>query len=155
LSGIIAARLGFNWVFAAAAVLFALSALPMSALPEYQAPLKFDFARFQQLFSRYRRYFWLEFVENIQEELDLVIWPLAVYLLVKSTVQVGFAATLIAAGSALFTYLVGRSADRVDKVKLLRAGAAAMLALWLWRLGTITPLTAFAISAAAGFATMV
>jgi MFS family permease len=155
LSGVIAAKLGFNWVFAAAAVMFALSAVPMSALPAYEAPLQFNLARFKHLFVQYRRYFWLEFVENVQEELDLVIWPLAVYLLVKNTVQVGFAGSLIAAGSALFTYLVGRSTDRSNKFLLLRTGAVAMLILWLWRLGTITPLSAFVVSALAGFAAMI
>jgi MFS family permease len=155
LSGVIAAKLGFNWVFTAAAVMFALSAIPMSKLPAYQAPIHFDLSKFRTLFRRYRGYFWLEFVENIQEELDLVIWPLAVFLLVNNTIQVGFAGTLIAAGSALFTYLVGRSTDRNDKFIMLRTGAVVMLALWLWRLGTITPGVAFAISAAAGFATMI
>jgi MFS family permease len=152
LSGFIAATLGFNWVFTFAAVLFAASAIPMSNIAPYHAPLDFDLAKFRHFFSRYQRYFWLEVVENIQEEVDQVIWPLAVFLLVKNTIQVGFVSTLIAAGSAIFTYVIGRRTDRTDKFRLLRLGAVAMLALWLSRLAGFTPLTAFPISALAGFA---
>jgi MFS family permease len=152
LSGFIAYTLGFNWVFTLAAVLVATTALPMAHIEPYHAPLKFDLAKFRHLFKRYRYYFWLELVENIQEELDQVIWPLAVYLLVKNTVQVGFAGTLIAAGSAAFTYVVGRRTDRSDKFRLLRLGATLMLGLWLWRIVHLTPLVAFTVSALAGFA---
>jgi MFS family permease len=152
LAGFVAATLGFNWVFTAAALLAAITAIPMSRIAPYQTPLNFNLAKFRHLFSRYQRYFWLEIVENIQEELDQVIWPLAVYLLVKNTVQAGIAGTLIAAGSALFTYIVGRRTDRADKFRLLHLGAALMLGLWLWRIVHLTPLVAFAASALAGFA---
>jgi MFS family permease len=152
LAGFVAARLGFNWIFAIAAALVAVTAIPMWQIAPYQAPLQFNLAKFRHLFHRYQRYFWLEIVENIQEELDQVIWPLAVYLLVKNTVQVGLAGTLIAAGSAIFTYIVGRHTDRADKFRLLHLGAAIMLGLWLWRIIHLTPLVAFAASALAGFA---
>lgn len=83
LSGFIAATLGFNWVFTIAAVLFAVSAVPMVRIAPYQAPLNFNVTKFKHLFSRYNRYFWLEVVENVQEELDQVIWPLAVFSSLK------------------------------------------------------------------------
>ena len=154
LAGVIAARWGFNPLFAITAVFYAVSAVPMTKLPAYKSPFSLNWATFRRLYAKYRTYFWLEVVENIQEELDLVIWPLVVYLTVKSTISVGAASTLIATGSALFTYLVGRRADKTDKFKLLRLGGVVMLVLWALRLGHLTPLSVFVISTLVGFAGM-
>jgi MFS family permease len=152
LAGVIAARWGFNPVFVVAAVLYALSGVPMTKLPDFESPFALSLATFRRLYARYRTYFWLEVIENIQEELDLVIWPLVVYLTVRSTISVGAASTLIATGSAVFTYLVGHRADRSDKFRLLRLGGLVMLLLWALRLGHLTPLFVFVISTLVGFA---
>ncbi len=154
-AGLVAATLGFNWIFTAAATLYALSSLPMLAIPPYQESLDFNLAKFRHLYRRYRRYFWLEIAENIQEELDAVIWPLVVFITLKSTIQAGAIGTTMAAGSAIFTYFVGRWTDRTDAFKLIRLGAGLCLMLWLVRLGTITPVLAFTVSALMGFASVI
>jgi MFS family permease len=154
MAGVIAARWGFNPLFVLTAVLYGLSAIPMTKLPNIEVPFSLSISTFRRLYSKYPAYFWLEVVENIQEELDQVIWPLVVYLTVRSTIQVGAVSTLIAVGSALFTYVVGHHADKSDKFKLLRVGGIVMLLLWAWRLGHLTPLSALIISVLVGFAGM-
>lgn len=154
-AGLVAATLGFNWIFAAAAVLYAASSIPMLAIPPYQESLDFGWTKFRQLYRRYRRYFWLEVAENIQEELDGVIWPLVVFLTLNNTLQAGLVGTIIAAGSAIFTYIMGHISDRRDPFVLIRLGASLCLVLWLVRLGTITPVMAYVVSAIMGFASVI
>jgi len=154
LSGLIAARWGFAPLFYISAAMVAISLVPLSQIQSYHEPMTFSLGRLKHLYDRYRTYFWLEIIENIQEEMDLVIWPLAVYLFARSTIQVGYIATLIGAGSAVFTYLIGRRSDRRAKLPMLRLGALLMLGLWLWRELPLNSGSIVAISAIVSFATV-
>ena len=150
LAGFIAVRFGFLALFGLAAAIYALSAFVMLRLPPYKSSFSLNRDNFSHLYRKYRTYFWLEVVENIQEELDLVIWPIVVYLTLHSTLQTGAASTVISVTAAAFTYIIGRVADKFDKFWLLRLGGIGMLLLWLWRLMPLNILEVFIISALVG-----
>jgi MFS family permease len=151
LGGILAATWGFGPVFAAAAILFACTSIPIARLPKFHEPFKFTVKKFRRFYGHHRRYFWFQYVNTLQNEVDNVIWPLVVYLTVRNTLQAGAASTIIAAGSALFTYLVGHMSDRRSRHNIMRLGAVAMLSLWLFRLLPLNPTGVFVISALVGF----
>jgi MFS family permease len=154
LSGLIISVYGYNLVFVLAAVIFALTAIPMASVPSVTEPLDMTFSKFRSLYTRFKTYFWLEVIENIQEELDGVIWPLGIFIALNSTISAGLAGTLIAAGSAVFTYVLGHASDSKPGFPYLRLGALVMTLLWCWRLFHLSISTVIVISALVGIATM-
>ena len=155
LAGFIAARFGFTPVFLLSAVLVAVSLVPLARIPSYTESVSFRLSSLRTLYAKYRTYFWLEIIENIQEEMDGVIWPLAIYLFLHSTLGAGFVATLISAGTAMFTYLIGRRSDHhASRQFMLRTGALIMLALWATRLLSLSTADIIIISALVSFATV-
>jgi MFS family permease len=151
LGGLIAAKWGFGPVFAIAAVLFATTSIPIARMPKFHEPFSYSIKKFRRYYRHHRRYFWFQYVNTLQNEVDNVIWPLVVYLTVRNTLQAGAASTIIAAGSAIFTYVVGHQSDRRSRHNIMRLGALVMLGLWLFRLVPLTPTSVFVISALVGF----
>ncbi|NTU99398.1 MFS transporter, partial [Candidatus Falkowbacteria bacterium] len=60
-------------------------------------------------------------------------------------------ATYLGLGSALFTMIVGKFSDKADSKKLLRAGAFAMILVWLGRFVAPTQGVFYTLSVLAGF----
>jgi MFS family permease len=152
LGGYLAAKWGFTPVFLIAACLIAVTSVPISQLPDIRAKSRFGLGRYVTFYRHHRLYFWFEVLKNIGQELENVIWPLVIYLTVHSTLQTGAASTIIATGSAVFTYLIGHQSDRRDRYRMFKLGALLMLALSAWRLFPLSAGTVFAISTLIGFA---
>jgi hypothetical protein len=66
-------------------------------------------------------------------------------------VSLGLADSLIGAGSAFLAYLLGKQADKTDRLQILRMGGIVMVSLWLGRYIASTPLAIFVLSTFVGF----
>lgn len=152
LAGVLAAHAGVEMVFAVAIGFFVLSAIPLIFVPAYHAPLSFRPRKFGRYFQNYRGYFIAEIFENIGEELDMIIWPLAVYLLFDNVLSLGLAGTLLGVGGALFTYLLGKKTNRGNMQRLLQFGAILMIFLWLARFWTESVWMVMAVTVIVGIA---
>lgn len=134
IAGFVVFYFGFKALFLGASVLYLLSAIPIVSLPEVpftRALLGSDLSR---LFKEYRGYSFAEFFENIREDAEAIIWPVVVFLAFKDVLTIGYIGTLSGIGGALFTLAVGRTTDRMDKKKLMAAGALIAAAIWVLRL---------------------
>ena len=80
-----------------------------------------------------RELFWGEVLDNFGEEMDGVIWPIFIFLLLENTISVGAVGSLISIGALVFTYLIGKASDKIDKGSLIRLSAILFTLLWLGR----------------------
>jgi MFS family permease len=151
LAGLLISRFGFGFIFLASGLIYSLSTIPLVYAAEYKPTSKLSAKVLLGLLSTHRNYFYSEIFENITEELDQIIWPLAIYLTLKSTVSLGLAGTLISIGGAAFTYTLGRWIDKGNKYQLLRLGAIVMIALWVARLWVNTTAPVLIVTVLVGF----
>jgi hypothetical protein len=73
----------------------------------------------------------------VREELEGIIWPLFVFILLKNALSLGVIGTLASIGSIAFTLIVGKYTDRLNPKIFMRIGAVAMAGIWIAR--TIAP----------------
>ena len=148
-SSVIVVTFGFNSLFMVSGFIYLLCLYPLYRLPDIRPQFGFKYSTFRNLYSRYRRYYWAEFLENIREEFEGIIIPIFVFLTIKSIISVGVISTLAPAGSILFTYLIGKISDSANKKYLIRFGAIVMIIVWLsrylWPSSTVFYATTFII----------
>lgn len=131
--GLIAVTYGFGVLFIVAAILFFLAYIPI--LYTKILPIKYNF-KFKEgisLYKKYKKFFYSEISNNIGEEIEGVIWPIFVYLSLVNIASVGIIGTLLAASSAVFTLIVGRFADKKNKIKMIRMSAIFIMLVWFLR----------------------
>lgn len=73
------------------------------------------------------------------------------FLSFHNILSIGFLAAFLGLGSAVFTLLVGKHSDRVGRKKILRAGAIAMMIIWIGRYFAMSQISFYALSILAGF----
>jgi MFS family permease len=151
ISSIIIVIFGFNYLFILSGIIYAISLYPLFRLPNIEVNFTFDFAKYKNLFKKYTRYFWAEFLENIREEFEAIILPIVIFLTVKNIISVGIVNALGSVGAILFTLFVGKLTDREGKQRLMRIGASVMIFCWLARLIFPNAGVFYVISIAVGF----
>jgi len=142
---------GFKLLFVVACVIYLISAIPIFALPEFDFPDPVDVKRFWKLFKSYPHYAMMEVLENVREDAEAIIWPVFVYLTFKSVLTIGYIGTLSGVGGILFTYIVGKATDRVDKKKLMAAGAAIISVIWALRIFGVNQIWFYTLTLAFAF----
>lgn len=102
------------------------------ALP-IKSQFNFQPARGKELYQKHKKYFWAEIFDNIGEETEAIIWPIFIYLNLLSVASVGLVGTLLSLGSILVTLIIGKASDKINKMKLIKAGAFLLALTWLAR----------------------
>lgn len=133
IGGVIAFHYGFPALLALGGSIFLISTIPLFWIPELTTKSKLNFSTFTTLFRQFRRYTFVEFFENIREELEAIVWPLFIFLVFRNALSVGYVGTLAAVGSIIFTLIIGRYTDRINPKIFMRIGATLMAAIWLVR----------------------
>jgi hypothetical protein len=113
--------------------IYLASIIPFASIADHFPKIEFCPAKITELFTKYPRYALAQFVEFFQVSAESVVWPVFIFLAYRNIFSIGILGTLLGLGSAGFTFLVGRHADKADKKMILRAGAAAMAVIWLAR----------------------
>ena len=142
---------GFKMLFVFTAVIYLASAVPVLYLPEISFKEKMMIRDLFKLLKKYPHYIVAEMLENLREEAEGVIWPVFVYLAFRNILSIGYIGAASGVGLVLFDLLVGKYADKIDKRKLLGAGALVLAMIWILRLFFVTPLAAYALTVAASF----
>lgn len=151
IGGFIAALGGFSLLIVVSAIVYIISAIPLLWLPELEFPVNLQFSKFKNLFVKYPRYFLTEFVENIREEMEGIIWPIIVFMVFKDVFSIGVVGAFLGFGSFLFMLLIGNFADRLDKKSFIKIGAIIMIAIWVSRYFFQGPIPYYLLTLAAGF----
>lgn len=133
LGGLLTVSFGFGPLFIIDIVLYSVSAMPLFFIEELKQTVSFNFKKVAGLLRSYLRYFIAEFFSNASGVVEAVIWPIFIYLSFKNILSVGALGTALGLGGVLFTLLVGRYSDRINKKIFLRLGGILMLFVWTMR----------------------
>jgi MFS family permease len=142
---------GFKALFIFTTILYLISAIPVLYLPEFPFEEKIHIKRFFQLLREYPHYIVAEIFENIREDAEGIIWPVFIYLTFRNILSIGYIGTISGVGAILFNLLVGKYTDKIDKRKLLSAGALIMVVIWTFRFFATTPTIAYSLTLVAAF----
>jgi len=151
ISSVVIIVFGFDHLFILSGMIYLFSLYPLFRLPKIETKFSFRLERYFNLFKKYTRYFWAEFLENIREEFEAIILPVVVFITVKSVISVGIINTLAPMGAILFTLFVGKLSNSKNKQKLMKIGASVMITCWLTRLFFPNQAVFYVISIIVGF----
>lgn len=132
--GLIAVAWGFKGLFIIATVLFFIAYIPIIFTKILPIKYNFVFREGLDLYKKYKKYFYSEICNNIGEEVEGVIWPIFVYLSLINIASVGVVGTLLAVSSSVFTLIMGRLADKKNKIRLIKTSAIFIMTVWFLRL---------------------
>lgn len=143
--------IGFWPVFIIVIIGLILSYLPLAGIHNSEITASFDF-QISRAWSKLRErklLFILEGFDNIVEESEW-FWGIFVFLIIGTLHAPGIVASLEALGSAVFTVMVGKLADRSAKV-LIPIASAGLIIVWVVRAFINNALTAYIITLVASF----
>lgn len=120
IGGVVAGLFGIEWVYGVSAGLVAASSITILTGKDLA-----KHRRFQP--SLLSRRIWPDIVANLMYTsmfvIDLLVWPLIIFLLLKSYVGVGILSSVIVLSSALVAYVVGKRADRRGERHYIKEGS--------------------------------
>ena len=151
LGGITAMLFGFKFLFGLSIVILLIAVIPILNTRSIKTSFRFRFSKGIRLFKKYPKYFFAEIFDNIAEETEGVIWPIFVYLSLINITSVGIVGSLLALSSAVFTFVLGKRADKAGKRKLIKFGALLMICVWLLRFTISNEWAFYVLTIMAGF----
>jgi len=134
LGGVIAARFGFPVLFVVAAGLVLSASIPLLRTKERYRPVSFPyFAPWRIVFSRRHRHMSLAMLGMGEDLIDMVYWPIFLFIVLGSTVKIGLLSALTLAVMALTSFFVGEMSDRMPRRRVLRIFLPFMMIGYLFR----------------------
>lgn len=133
IGGIIIFLTGFQSLILLAGFIYLLAVVPIVRLPEIPIEINFSLRNFLNLFRENTKYFFVEIIENMREDAEAIIVPIFLFLTFHQILSVGLIGLFASLGGIIFTFLVGKHTDRVNKKKLMKISAVVILAAWLIR----------------------
>lgn len=127
--GVIATHYGIDLVFAMTIVFLALAVIPLFKTGEPHIPhsLNFNKIKLRKIYPDFISYGGL----GIDSAGALIIWPLFIFLILKSYQSVGMVESLTLIVVVLVTYLAGRKIDSEDKKKVLQRSSLLNGLAWV------------------------
>ncbi len=134
LGGVLIKFFGYPVVFILASLLIAISNIPTLLTPEKFVPKDFSyFKAYRRLVKPINRRALLGYLGYGEELILLTLWPIYIFLVLKSALSVGVLAAISAGLTVLTVLSVGRLVDRKNKVNLLRLTSIFYMFSWLLR----------------------
>jgi len=147
----ISTLIGFEALFIVAGIIYLISIIPFLFIGNIPIEVKINYNRIIDYTKRYKKYFIAEFFLGISSEVEAYILPIFLFLTFNNILSIGFLATFLGLGSAIFTLLVGKYSSRIDRKKFLRVGAIVMIVVWVGRYLSIDQMSFYILSMLAGF----
>lgn len=147
----VSALFGFKSLFVLAGLFYLVAALPIVFLGKIPFEVNIGWREIIKYYSKYRSYFKAQAILNVIGEIEGYVLPIFIFLTFRNIFSIGFLASFLSLGSAVFMLFVGRFSDHTDKKRILRAGVAAMLLVWLGRYFSYSQDFFYLLSVLAGF----
>lgn len=150
IGGLFIDNFGFTFLFVMVGVLFFLATFFLFFTDDFRTPGE---VRFRHIFTRKNIRNFITFTgHGAQSMAESVLWPLFIFVILKTYTNLGLLGSAMSAVMALVTYLVGKASDKYNRRSILYTGGIVYSLTWLVRtlfssLGFI-----FGISIFAGFA---
>ncbi len=143
IGGLVLATAGFAPLFVFSVILYLIAAMYFLYLPEVHARFEWTYTKtFSQLFSaRYRQASTAFIAAGIDNHLNLILWPIFIFLLMEQAYfDMGIVLGLIAGIAALLRILVGAYLDTSFQAKerMLRIGATLHSMGWVFKTLVVT-----------------
>ncbi len=151
IGGIIATFFGFKVLFWFSIFFIIISIFPLFSLNNLKPTNEFSFSKIIPLFRKNKKFFTGTVAISFIGIAEDIIWPIFIFLGMKTLVSVGLVGTLVIAGSIIFTLIIGRTIDKEKNYNLLRLGGLLYAFTWIIRVCTTSPLLLYVTSLFAGF----
>lgn len=147
-AGIIVALWGFDWLFLLATALTLLSAIPLLWITNRHERYSWSYGEtVRKLFCRDTRPLLFGYAATgVQDGVQIVIWPLMVFLLLGGEyVALGAITALTFFAILLIRFLTGHWFDAGKKARVLTWGALLSASGWIMKMAVATPIAIFAV----------
>jgi len=146
---------GFSELIYFATFFFFLSLLPLFFLENIKLKTTVSLTGLKKFYTFHKSFAYGNVFQNIFGEVQGIIWPIFIYLMFNNNLlHVGYIGSIIAVGTIVFTAIVGKLSDRIDKHILIKIGGLAFALLWVLVLFFQQPIYLYIISALFGFASL-
>lgn len=147
-AGVIVALFGFDWLFLLATMLTLLSAIPLFWIENKHEHYSWGFREtLRVLFSSETRPLLLGYsATGIQDGIQIVLWPLIVFLLLDGEyIALGAITALTFFTILLIRYVTGHFFDKGRKSSVLTVGAILSASGWIMKMAVATPFSVFVV----------
>lgn len=150
IGGIVASFFGFQYLFYSVIFFFVISIFPLFKLKHIKAK-EVSLKDSWKLYKKNKTWFIGLLAEAIREEIEGLIWPIFVYLILRDLISIGAIGFLITAGTIIFTLFLGKYYDKKSKYFFLRLGSVLYALVWILRIFIDNRIFLFGSSLIAGF----
>jgi len=146
LGGMLITLFSFNVLFVVVSILVLASVIPLFTTHETFKPSSFGyFHAFARLFkSHYRRYV-LGFMGYGEELIKLTVWPIFIFVILKSYLGLGTLSSVTIFLTAIFGLFIGRIVDKKGGRQMLRFSTIGYSIVWFVRLAVKSTLGVFVV----------
>ncbi len=147
-AGLVVAFWGFGWLFLLAAALTLLSVIPLFWTKNRHEHYSWTYVEtLRALFAfESRPLLWGYSARGVQDGVQIVLWPLLVFLLLdQEYIAVGAITALTFFAIIIIRFFTGRLFDDGKKVRILTWGAALSATGWIMKMAVVTPVAIFVV----------
>jgi len=124
-----------NYLIGLSIILFCLSIIPLFGISVKHLKVKKKKNVFQMLkYKETRNNFFLVTLLGIHYQVEDILLPLFIFLTFSSIETVSFLPIILAMGSIVFNYFIGKFVDKHEKFRVIIFGALSLGIVWIVRL---------------------
>lgn len=152
IGGVLIHLFGYKLVFLLAIIGIMISVIPLFFTADIKPKIEISIKKLFNIKDwRFSLGFFADGVRYIAYEM---LWPVFVFLILRSALSLGVIGTLTGIGSVVFTMIVGWLTDNLSRKHILRAGGVLMAVIWLLRTLVATYAQILLVSITDGFFTV-
>jgi MFS family permease len=151
LGGVIAKFFGFNILYFIAIVIYIFSILPLLRISEFKSVITFSKDKLVELFKKFPKYFLVETFRDIGANAELSIWPIVIFLSFNNILSVGNVGALFSVGGIIFSFLIGKYTDKINKKIFIYFGSIIFILVWIFRFYLHSEAAYYILTVVAGF----
>jgi len=140
---------GFGVLLLVGCVLLFMSLVPLFFTKDHKVKINYTWTK---TFSSKNRLFFKEFLVKGMLAASITLWSIYVFFVHTEYMFVAISTTITGIAAALFTFVIGRLSDRVDKNTLLFIGGILNCFAWAYAAFAITDFDVYFLSFLLGFA---
>jgi MFS family permease len=134
IGGLIIASFGFNVLFIIVSCILFVSIIPLFTTKEKFISQKFSYKDcFKRLFSKENKKNMWKFIGIGEELINLVLWPIFIFLIIKNYSILGGVVSLSILVSVFATFYIGYSFDNGNGKRILRKSLFPYFIFWIIR----------------------
>ena len=135
-------NLGYVFTYTIGALLAFFSVIPLFFSREFKAKLNFNYKDlFKYFFNKKNFNSNISFIGySIESEIDRILWPIFIFIILKEILQVGFIVFLTTFVSLVIVFFMGKLTDLKNKISLIKIGSIFVSISWFLRIFVNTKL---------------